>query len=171
MESNTDSLEKPVHYTNDKWTLYYHLPNDNDWTINGYKVIMSNIDTIEAVNELIEKVSENTVKNCMLFVMRNNVEPLWEHPLNKNGGCFSYKILNKYVYSVWNTLFKLLCGESLSNDEVSPHINGITISPKKNFCIIKIWFDNFDYQNPEIIETIEHLSLNGCIFKKHKPED
>ena len=170
MESNTVPLN-PRHYTNDKWTLYYHLPNENDWSISGYKIIMSNINTIEEVNELTKKVNENIVKNCMLFVMRHNIEPLWEHSSNKDGGCFSYKILNKNVYNVWNTLFKLLCGESLSSDEISPHINGITISPKKNFCIIKIWFDNIDYQDPSVITKIDDLSLNGCLFKKHKPEE
>ena len=171
MESKMDSLEKSFHSTHDKWTLYYHLPTENDWTISGYKVIMSDINNIETVNELTNKISENIIKNCMLFVMRHNIEPMWEHPSNKNGGCFSYKIVNKNVYCVWNDLFKLLCGETLSSEEISPHINGITISPKKNFCIIKIWLDSIDYQDPNVITKIEFLSLNGCIFKKHKPEE
>ena len=33
----------------------------------------------------------------MLFVMRNGINPMWEDPKNKDGGCFSYKISNKNV--------------------------------------------------------------------------
>jgi hypothetical protein len=171
MESSLDSLKNTSHNIDDKWTLYYHLPHDNDWSISGYKIIMSNISTVEEVNSLIKSISENIVKNCMLFIMRHNIEPLWEHSANKNGGCFSYKILNKYVFNVWNDLFRLLCGESLTKDtNISKHINGITISPKKNFCIVKIWFNNTEYQDPSIIAEIDNLSLQGCLFKKHQPE-
>jgi hypothetical protein len=107
----------------------------------------------------------------MLFVMRHNIFPTWEDPLNKAGGCFSYKIPNKNVYPVWNELFKLLCSEKLSNkDEISKHINGITISPKKNFCIVKIWLDCTLYQDPDIIKKIDNLNINGCIFKQHVAE-
>tara|TARA_Y100000992_G_scaffold133676_1_gene88281 strand:+ start:491 stop:1009 length:519 start_codon:yes stop_codon:yes gene_type:complete len=171
MESNIDPIDNSIHLTHDKWNMYYHLPHDNDWSISGYKLIMSNINNIEDVNLLTKNINENIIKNCMLFVMRHNIEPLWEHEENRNGGCFSYKILNKYVHNVWNDLFKLLCGESLVDSDISKHINGITISPKKNFCIIKIWLNNLDYQDPSIINNIENLTLQGCIFKKHKPED
>jgi hypothetical protein len=54
--------------------------------------------------------------------------------------------------------------------EVNKHVNGITISPKKNFCIIKIWFDVAHYQDPNIIQDVPNLSKNGCLFKKHEPE-
>lgn len=168
MESNSDSSFTP---TDDKWNLYYHLPQDSDWTKTGYKIIMDNISYVEEVNSLIKTINENIVKNCMLFVMRHNIFPTWEDPLNKAGGCFSYKIPNKNVYPVWNQLFKLLCSEKLSNkDEISKHINGITISPKKNFCIVKIWLDCIAYQDPDIIKTIENLNNNGCLFKQHVAE-
>jgi hypothetical protein len=168
MESPTDSSFTT---TDDKWTLYYHLPQDPDWTKNGYKTIMKDISYIEEVNSLTENINENIVKNCMLFVMRDHIFPTWEDPSNKCGGCFSYKIPNKNVYFVWNELFKSLCNETLSvKDDVSKHINGITISPKKNFCIIKIWLDCVNYTDPEIIKKIDNLNINGCLFKQHVPE-
>ena len=107
----------------------------------------------------------------MLFVMREGITPMWEDPKNRSGGCFSYKIVNKQVYEVWTTLFYLLCGESLCVDpKLNKHINGITISPKKNFCIIKIWLDTANFQDPNIITTIPNLLKQGCLFKKHEPE-
>ena len=42
---------------------------------------------------------------------------------------------------------------------------------KKNFCIIKIWFSNTNYQDPSVITDIPNLNANGCLFKKHEPEN
>jgi hypothetical protein len=108
----------------------------------------------------------------MLFVMRDGITPMWEDPRNRNGGCFSYKVINKFVPEVWRNLFAALCGETLSIDHtLSCHVNGITISPKKNFCIIKIWTTNCDHQNPQIVTNeIKNLTSQGCLFKKHTPE-
>jgi hypothetical protein len=171
MES-IDPQINSFHITDDKWNIYYHLPHDNDWSISGYKLIMSDINNLEQIQSLTKNITENIVKNCMLFVMRHNVKPIWEDPLNKEGGCFSYKVANKFVYNVWNDLFKSLCGESLSDEsKIAKNINGITISPKKNFCIVKIWFTNIDYQDPNVIINIPNLNANGCLFKKHVPEN
>jgi hypothetical protein len=165
------SIPTQQHYLNGKWNLYYHLPHDKNWELSGYTIIMNSIDTAEKVITLNEIVHENIVKNCMLFVMREGITPMWEDPRNRNGGCFSYKVINKNVPEVWKNLFYLLCGESLCEDiEHMKHVNGITISPKKNFCIIKIWFDIPDFQDPSIIVPILNLSKQGCIFKKHEPE-
>jgi len=64
-----------------------------------------------------------------------------------------------------------LCGETLCIDKTkNEHINGITISPKKNFCIVKVWMNCCTIQDPNFIIDIPNLSKNGCIFKRHEPE-
>ena len=35
------------HPLNDKWDLYYHLPNDNNWNLSSYNIIAKDIDIIE----------------------------------------------------------------------------------------------------------------------------
>jgi hypothetical protein len=107
----------------------------------------------------------------MLFVMRSGITPMWEDKRNRNGGCFSYKVLNKHVYDIWKMLFYALCGETLCKDVKYAHmLNGITISPKKNFCIVKIWLSDCKLQDPSQIIDIPNLSTQGCLFKKHAPE-
>ena len=154
----------------DKWVLWAHLPHDTDWSLNSYKNIME-IDTVEGMIALYKVLPEKMVKNCMLFLMRKGIIPMWEDKKNRNGGCFSYKIPNKNIFKTWKHVSYLLVGETLSLEKtISPHINGITISPKKSFCIIKIWFDSCNYQNTDIINSKGGLVPRGCIFKKHKPE-
>ena len=165
------SIPTTQHNLIGKWDLYYHLPHDKNWDLSSYTIVMKSIDTVEKVISLNEIIVDNVVKNCMLFAMRSGITPMWEDPKNRNGGCFSYKVTNKQVYEVWKTLFYLLCGETLCEDpKLSKHINGITISPKKNFCIIKIWLETSQFQDPNMIVEIPNLSKNGCLFKKHEPE-
>jgi hypothetical protein len=151
----------------DKWTLWAHLPHDTNWTFESYIRILT-FDTAEAMIMLLETIPEEMTTNCMLFIMRDGIKPMWEDPKNKKGGCFSYKINNKNVSSVWKNLSYSLVGESLTEDvNVRPCINGITISPKKNFCIVKIWLANCAYQNPAVIADNLGISSMGCLFKTH----
>lgn len=159
------------HKLSNKWDLYYHLPNDTNWKLSSYKTIMKNINSVEEVLALNEKINDHVVKYSMLFLMRSGITPLWEDPKNRNGGCFSFKVLNKQVNEIWKNLFYCICGESLCvNNENSKYINGITISPKKHFCIVKIWFANCEFQNPNILIDIDNLQKQGCLFKRHEPE-
>jgi len=168
---NTLSVPNSEHYLDDKWNLYYHLPHNNNWDLSSYTIIMDSVDTAEKVVTLNESLNDNIVKNCMLFVMRKGITPMWEDPRNRNGGCFSYKITNKFVPDVWRAMFYSLCGETLCTDlKHNKHVNGIAISPKKNFCIIKIWMDTSELQDPDVIANIPNLVKQGCLFKKHEPE-
>ena len=155
-----------LHNLNDSWCLWAHLPHDIDWTLASYKNIYT-FNTVEEIVEIINNLPERCIKNCMLFIMRQNINPIWEDEHNKDGGCFSYKILNKNVKDVWKNLTFALVGESLIDNCSNTIVNGITISPKKNFCIIKIWLKTCEHQNPNILNKELNIDLTSCLFKKH----
>lgn len=180
-----------MHKLNNNWTFWIHLPNDIDWSINSYKKVYS-FSTVEDAISLIENINEVVVQKCMLFIMRENIKPIWEDPHNNKGGCFSYKITNSEVYSVWKQLCYCLAGESLAKDKkIQSGLNGISISPKKNFCIIKLWLsdieitsennDLHEYIKKSIANEIEQdnqydpfdihdlctIEKQNCVFKKH----
>ena len=166
MESPSAVEQHPLY---DKWVLWAHLPHDTDWSVTSYTKIME-VATLEDVISLLNSVPALMVKNCMLFFMRKGINPTWEDPKNQNGGCFSFKVLNKNVPAVWKDLSYVLTGETISNDsKFQEHVTGITISPKKSFCILKIWMSSLTFQNPRVIAQIEGLDARGCLFKKHKP--
>jgi hypothetical protein len=153
------------------WVLYAHLPHDTDWTLKSYKEIYE-MTTVEGTIAVTETLPEVLIKNCMLFIMQKGVAPMWEDPKNRQGGSFSYKVANKNVTEVWRDLTYVLVGGAISNQSsFVANVTGITISPKKNFCIIKIWMSNCANQNPAIVTSaIPGLVPQGCIFKKHTPE-
>lgn len=171
MDSSAISTGNEFHPLNNKWNLYAHLPQDSDWTLKSYHQLCQ-FDTIEKVIAVTEVLPELFIKNCMLFIMREGVTPMWEDVQNRTGGCFSYRINNKYVREVWRDLSYCLAGNSLSsNDIVNRTITGITISPKKNFCIIKIWLSSCEFHNPSVIVPIgKFIVPAGCLFKNHVPE-
>jgi hypothetical protein len=166
-----NAISKSQYLLNDIWNLYYHLPHDKKWDLTSYKLIIGNIDNAEKLIAINETLPENVVKNCMLFVMRDGITPMWEDKKNRNGGCFSFKVPNKQVMLVWRSLFYSICGETLCIEKNhNQFINGITVSPKRNFCIIKVWLRDCSLQDPNILIDITNLSKTGCLFKKHEPE-
>jgi hypothetical protein len=170
MTEETTQVEA-FHALSDSWTLWGHLPHNTDWSVNSY-INISNLKTVEETIAVTETLPSILVENCMLFIMRNGIKPTWEDPKNRNGGCFSYRVTNKNVYKVWKELTYVLVGESISKkSSFVSKVTGITISPKKNFCVIKIWMMDCSHQNPfDVIDEIKYLPVQGCIFKKHTPE-
>jgi len=167
--SATQTME--FHKLKHLWNLWAHLPQDPDWTVKSYKKVCQ-FKHLEETIAITESLPEGLVQNCMLFLMKDGITPMWEDVRNRNGGCFSYKVSNKNVFEAWRDLTYVLTGETVSaNTAFVNSVTGITISPKKNFCIIKIWMTNCDHQNPQTVSTeVKHLIPQGCLFKKHSPE-
>ena len=166
-----ETTNNNFHKLSDNWTLWAHLPHNTDWSITSY----INIFTFTSVEEIIaitETLPPILVENCMLFMMREGIKPTWEDPKNRNGGCFSYKVSNKNVSKVWKDLSYVVVGGTISNHANYVNcVTGITISPKKNFCIIKVWMTDCNNQNPAVVTNdVKGLIPQGCLFKKHTPE-
>jgi hypothetical protein len=170
MDNTSNEKSVSLHPLKYRWNLWGHLPQDSNWTLESYRKFCT-FKTIEDCIAVSESLSDGIIKYSMLFIMKEGIAPLWEDPQNRNGGCFSYKVLNKHVCQVWKDLTYALVGNSISNNnDFLRAITGITISPKKNFCIIKIWITNCEYQNPQVVNEIKNLTLHGCLFKQHNPE-
>jgi hypothetical protein len=73
--------------------------------------------------------------------MRGEFSPLWENKANIRGGSYCLKVPRRSAIEVFNRYLAAaalgICATSVSNEIV-----GVTISPKKGFCIIKIWNTN-----------------------------
>jgi hypothetical protein len=175
LSQHTDTMEtapsnSEFHKLSDKWTLWAHLPHNTDWSLKSY-IPISTFSTVEETIAVTESLPPQLVENCMLFMMKEGIIPMWEDKKNRDGGCFSYKVMNKNVPKAWSDLIYRIVGGSISNNAAFvKSVTGITISPKKNFCIIKIWMTNCDHQNPAAVAPVKGLLAQGCLFKKHTPE-
>ena len=169
-DSVTSYQDSPSHFLQGKWNMYFHLPvdKDNRWSLDSYQEILFQMSTAEEVIGVVRGLKENVVKYGLLFFMRSPISPIWEDPRNRGMGAFSYKVSNRSVCEVWRNLCYAVCGESLCVIGAdSRHVNGISISPKKGFCCIKIWMDTLEFQDPSIFVEIPGLTRAGCLFRKH----
>lgn len=165
--SNVD--KKNLHALFDEWKMYSHYSNEKDWSLESY-IELYRIHTIEDMICLNQYINNEVITSCMLFLMRGHINPMWEDENNKYGGCFSYKLDNKIVEEIWKRLcFFLICENISDNLDFVSKVNGITISPKKNFCILKIWMKDCSYTTTYNIDRFIHKEIANikCIFKKH----
>ena len=150
-----------MHDLDNNYTLWMHMLYDNDWSINSYKKIYS-FNTIEKAACLIENLNSEIIEKTMIFLMKNDIKPIWEVEENKKGGCFSYKITTCYIYELWKKMSYMLIGNSMIDDDIIvKNINGISISPKKNYCIFKIWINDVaNFKESSIYDFINHSIEN-----------
>lgn len=137
-------------YLNDIWACYYHDQFNTDWNYQSY-IKLDNISDIKEFwalhNAIIDKIN-----NGMFFIMREHIFPCWDDENNVNGGCFTIKIFKQAALTFWEEISIRLLGETLLKDITKwEYINGISISPKKSFCIVKIWMKNNDIKDPALL--------------------
>lgn len=131
-------------YLNDIWSFYFHDPYDHNWDLKSYKFICS-ISNISDFVEIYHIYKELFYKG-MFFIMREHVTPRWEDENNKDGGCFSYKLTKYALEEKFFEICAQILGETFGkNNEYINNINGISISPKKNYYIVRIWIKDNKY--------------------------
>lgn len=135
-------------FLNDIWSFYFHNPISNNWERDGY-VKIGDISSIQDFWKLFHAI-ENHIHNGMFFLMRDYIFPAWDDPNNKDGSFMSFKVVKDKIISFSEQIFIRLLGETFLLPDFQQHwnqINGISLSPKKNFCIVKIWFANKDLKS------------------------
>ena len=162
------------HETHTKWIVWYHNPSDKNWNIESYKDIVE-ISSLEdfcvlknSWDSCLPKINEG-----MFFLMRktNNgcIYPRWEDKHNKNGGYWSFKVPKEHSSTAWFELMVYIIGEHGTNDPNNTmQINGISVSPKKNFCIFKIWNKDYNKSNKNILSNFDFLNMNEVIYSNHQ---
>ena len=150
---------------NDKWIIWSHGSNDSNWENDSYKKIfeINNLFDLKIMNDII---NDDYFINNMIFIMKDGIFPTWENEYNNDGCSGSFKITNSviWIYMV-NELSTLNIFKDLSKID---EINGLSISSKKKFYILKIWFKNNIKDISPIIKDIHPLISNrNCRLKKN----
>lgn len=160
---------------NNNFHLWMHDIHNKDWSINSYNNLCK-IDNVSDFWKLFNNFDklwgsdDKYSRYAHYFFMKDDIEPIWEHETNRNGGVCSFKIEINDSLPVWIDLIMRFVCDSLNND--SDDINGISISPKNNWAIIKIW--NKENKNnlsktlkQDILEKYNNLSIK---YKINSPE-
>ena len=151
------------------WELWYHSITDTKWDKKSYQKI-NEINTLFDYHYITETFQQDHYQNGMFFCMKKGIFPNWEDPDNRNGGCLSFKIPSTNIIKEWNTLLLKCIKGGIVNPEYLDEINGISISPKKEFNIIKIWLKNhtFEYGKNFQEEEGSLMTIQNSLYKKHE---
>jgi hypothetical protein len=164
------------HSLNSTWVIWYHNPSDNNWETSSY-IKLYEFNTLEGFFTF-----QNTWKNnlprlnlSMMFMMKklDNYEfiyPMWEDKNNQPGGCWSFKVPSTNIEQVWLQLcFHIISDNTCVTQEANEGINGISFSPKKGFCIVKIWNSSTDNREISVLngDINSFMDLGTCIYKSH----
>jgi hypothetical protein len=148
----------------EKWNLWYHSINDNKWSKDSYKEIFK-INNLFDYQYIVDTFKQDHYQNGMFFIMKDDIFPNWEDPSNRMGGCLSFKVPSKNIITEWKSLLLHCISDNILTDD---QINGISISPKKEFNIIKLWIKDHDYDYKSNFRKIsENIDINNSLYKKH----
>jgi hypothetical protein len=155
-------------FTNDIWSMYFHDPYDENWSLHSY-VRFATINSPKSfwnVHELLK----DKMHSGMFFLMREHVFPCWDDDNNRKGGCLSIKVLKQDMKEFWESLCIRLLGETLLLPEYQTthwdNINGISTSPKKHFCIIKIWLRS-DALNSKVFYNVPSNYYGDILYRSN----
>ena len=156
VQKNENSYEDDV-WLNDVWKLRFHDPFDDDWTHQSYISLTDVGSVIDFWN--VHNIIKEKYKQGMFFLMRESIFPSWDDPANVTGGQVSIKILKENVATYVEEICISMLGENLLREEYKHDwavVNGISLSAKRYFSILKIWVSNCDYNEIKFFNLPEN---------------
>jgi hypothetical protein len=165
---NPEQTISEENFLNDIWNIYFHDPYDTNWNTNSY-IRLGNISSTQEF-WMHHKQLRPRVHQGMFFLMREYVFPMWDAEENIDGGCLSIKVLKENMPMFWEDLSIKLLGETLLKEQYRDKwniVNGISTSPKKHFCIIKIWMRD-DSLNSKDYFDIMHNYYGDILYKSNR---
>ena len=162
------SLDKTIENFDlkNKWVLWFHKVNDNNWSIESYTKIYE-INTYYDILFVIKEI--DNITSGMFFLMKEGIVPIFEDIHNINGGYWSLRISKKDSMEYWEKLLYYICVDNITNNEnYETKINGMSVSPKINNCIFKVW--NSDYKNMKteyLRKDMDGINLEETFYLEH----
>lgn len=139
--------------------------NSADW-VNKSFIQLTTIKDVKHLWELLNNVPNSITGKANLFIMENDLLPLWEHnkDLFERGGCWSTIIRGHPWKTAMNEIFMALVGEMHFDED---NVRGLCVVPVSyQHCIIKIWVRRTGQSTAKTLEAV--LKDFGCCTPRFK---
>jgi hypothetical protein len=149
---------------NSYWTVWIHRNNCAEWTLASYQKIYV-INSIGSFWRFFCNFQSFNTFDNHIFIMREEIAPIWEDVNNKFGGICSIKVdstQNGFKTDI-STEMMILITMLIVNETFTANgknINGIEFSIKKRSALIKIWTKTF-VEDDKFIKSLP-ISLFNC---------
>jgi len=149
------------------YILWYHGVNNVKWDIKSYENIIKMNNVTEYFTAM-HSINDKIFPNSMFFIMKDGIDPTWEHPVNKAGGTWSFKIDDNVLLELWDKINMLLIADNFFEEKEC--MNGISLAPKKGYYILKLW-TNKDCKNINFSKELDSMgdkfNKSSSQYKKH----
>lgn len=157
----SDSTKMP--YT---WVLWYHDPNDSNYSLASYTNV-AEITTPAEFWTVLDSIPKEAWESGMFFFMRDGYRPLWEVPEHIKGGAWSKKVDAKETYDVFIDCMAH-CFTSTFLTTYKEAVVGVSVSPKGQFHIIKVWNTTSNIRDRKLFSpTMKMKSGEDIVYKEH----
>jgi len=152
-----------------KFVLWAHDLHTKNWNISSYKRLFE-FNNVADYWKVFNNFNKFGFKYMHFFLMKEGVDPTWEHPRNRNGGVCSFKTELTNSLDIWENMNAHMVCDLLTD---SPDdITGVSISPKNEWAIVKIWNgdcknDLSQTLNEELLAKYSELSVK---YRANAPE-
>lgn len=162
-------LSKENFNLKDKWVLWFHKVNNNNWSLESYSKIFE-ITTYYDILFVIKEIENIT--SGMFFLMKDGILPVFEDKNNINGGYWSLRITKKDSFEYWEKIIYYLCIDTITIDKkYDEYINGFSVSPKINNCIFKIWNSSYDSIKTDYLrKDLDFINLEEVFYLQHSSD-
>jgi hypothetical protein len=140
---NTDHPELLVddgkHKLEDTWVLWSHAADNPSWKIDAYRRHCE-ISTVEGFWHIFN-LMRSLINRDIWLLMRKGIPPLWEDPINAEGGSFKFRVPGDEADNCWLALCMHAVTENMClKKSDAAIISGISLSPKGGgYCTISVW--------------------------------
>jgi len=139
-------LDSPIPKTS--WSLYWHSSEGRDWSIRSFTSFGA-MKTWREFFTTLDTLKLDTLSDGMFFLMQDPIPPLWENCANVYGGAYSIRIPKHSAGAAFQH-YAIAAMHSECTTDPANVINGLSISPKKGYNIVKLWNINSEkYKRPE----------------------
>jgi len=145
--------------------LWFHSQVNPDWSPSSYERVFETGDAEELGSLL--RATAPIVPSGVFFAMKAESFPAWEHPSHQGGGCMSYTI----PCGEAGDFFAHTVASALSPGWILPEeaVNGVSVSPKKGYCVVRIWLRcHPGMTDAEISDSLRLLTTAQIQYKSHQ---
>lgn len=161
------ALSSSTVFPSGAWTLYFHAPDDTNWTPTSYYKIAS-LSSFEELWGTLSAIDTGHFLTGMYFLMRDPFPPMWEHRSNIHGGTYCIKVPESIAQETFQRYAAASILDAATSDTANT-IVGVSISPKKGFHILKVWNNNCKlYHAPTEISVLgDGLRHTDILYRPH----
>ena len=146
------------------WTLYFHSPEESKWTLTTF-ISLGSMRTWYDFWNIINTLQPIHLVEGGFFLMKDPIPPLWENHQNIRGGWYSFKSHKKDAADLY-LQFSIAAMLNHITTSTDNKINGLSISLKRGFNIIKIWNNNAEQfnQSSDLISNFSMIRESDILY-------